>query len=128
MGNVRGNVYSRNLSANQSDYWDFSFHEMGLYDLPTFIDYIYDITGYEQIHYIGHGQGATAFLVMGSERPQYMEKIILMQALGPMAYFEHSKSPVLRAAGELSKTGGVSHENLLIYLLLYIVSLISYLS
>lgn len=44
MGNARGNTYSRHhVSISNSDkkYWDFSFHEMAIYDIPAEIDFIY---------------------------------------------------------------------------------------
>jgi len=51
MGNCRGNRYSRNhthLSVKKKDFWDFSFHEVGTYDLPTMIDYVIDKTEYKK--------------------------------------------------------------------------------
>jgi lysosomal acid lipase/cholesteryl ester hydrolase len=57
LGNNRGCIYSRghtNLTANDAAYFDFSFYEMGQYDLPATIDYIREITDQEKISYIGH--------------------------------------------------------------------------
>lgn len=48
LGNARGNTYSRrhvSMSNSDSRYWDFSWHEMAVYDIPAEIDYIYDIKG-----------------------------------------------------------------------------------
>lgn len=59
MCNARGNRYSKNHTSLNSDYmefWDFTFHEMGKYDLPANIDYILAKTGYDQLHYVGHSQ------------------------------------------------------------------------
>lgn len=59
MGNARGNRYSKNhtkLAKNSQDYWDFTFHEMGKYDLPAVIDFILAKSKFEQLHYIGHSQ------------------------------------------------------------------------
>lgn len=45
--NVRGNKYScyhRTLSNTSFEYWNFSFHEMGYYDLPTALESIQDTT------------------------------------------------------------------------------------
>ncbi|XP_037960134.1 lipase 1-like [Teleopsis dalmanni] len=98
MTNVRGNSYSRNhtkYSTDHAKFWDFSFHEMGKYDLPASIDHILRTTDFERIHYIGHSQGTTIFWVMCSERPEYSEKILLMQGLAPVAFVKHSKSPVV---------------------------------
>lgn len=57
-----------------------------MYDLPATIDYILAETNFSKLHYIGHSQGVTAFLVMTSERPEYNEKILLMTALAPAVY------------------------------------------
>lgn len=99
MLNTRGNIYSKthkepNIKA--SAYWSFSFHEIGIYDLPNSIDQILSITKQQQVQYIGHSQGSTAFFVMCSELPHYNDKVILMQALSPTVYMKNSLSPVLR--------------------------------
>ncbi|EDW03608.1 GH10414 [Drosophila grimshawi] len=95
MLNVRGNRYSRrhiNYKPRQRQFWDFSFHEIGIYDLPATIDYILNRSGgYRNLHYVGHSQGTTSFFVMGSERPAYMKKIKLFQGLAPVAYFAYMK-------------------------------------
>lgn len=99
MPNVRGNTYSRNhtkYSTKHAKFWDYTFHEMGKYDLPASIDYVLEQTEHDQLHYIGHSQGTMTFWIMCSEHPEYSEKIILMQALAPVAYIKHSKSPVVQ--------------------------------
>ncbi|XP_068151392.1 lipase 3 [Drosophila tropicalis] len=99
MGNSRGNRYSKNHTSLNSDYqefWDFTFHEMGKYDLPANIDYILSKTGYEQLHYIGHSQGTAIFWVLCSEQPAYTQKILSMHALAPIAYIHDMKSPLFR--------------------------------
>lgn len=99
MGNSRGNRYSKNHTSLNSDYqefWDFTFHEMGKYDLPANIDYILSKTGYEQLHYIGHSQGTAIFWVLCSEQPAYSQKITSMHALAPIAYIHDMKSPLFR--------------------------------
>lgn len=98
MGNVRGNSYGRRHkihNTDQEEFWDFSFHEMGIYDVPNTIDYILNQTDFPRLHYVGHSQGTMVFWVMGSERPEYMAKIISMQALAPIAYFNDVKSPLI---------------------------------
>ncbi|KAH8282128.1 hypothetical protein KR054_005722, partial [Drosophila jambulina] len=97
--NTRGNRYSRKhkrYHRYQPQFWDFSFHELGMYDLPAAIDYVLARSkGYQQLHYVGHSQGTTSFFVMGSERPAYMQKIKSMQALAPVAYWDHIDSPIV---------------------------------
>lgn len=67
----------------------FSWHEMGIYDLPAMIDYILKQTGQKQLFYIGFSQGTTQFFVLMSLRPEYNKKIKLMSALAPVAYTGH---------------------------------------
>ncbi|XP_030383308.1 lipase 3-like isoform X2 [Scaptodrosophila lebanonensis] len=98
MANVRGNTYSRHhkkYSTSHGKFWDFTFHEMGKYDIPATIDYVLSTTNVTKLHYIGHSQGTVVFWIMGSERPEYMDKIILMQALAPVAFLKHCESPVV---------------------------------
>ncbi|EFN80677.1 lipase 3 [Harpegnathos saltator] len=92
LGNIRGSTNSKNhteLSVQSAKFWDFSWHEIGIYDTPAMIDYILDYTGQKQLFYIGFSQGTTQFWVLMSLRPEYNEKIKLMSALAPVAYMGH---------------------------------------
>ncbi|CAL8134298.1 unnamed protein product [Orchesella dallaii] len=92
--NSRGNSYSSDhLHFNEKDweYWDFSFHEMGTLDVPAWIDYILNVTGHSDLHYVGHSMGSTAFFIGMSERPEYNEKIDKMFALAPALYITESR-------------------------------------
>lgn len=99
LGNARGNKHSRrhtHLRPLDSKFWDFTWHEIGLYDLPAMIDYAFEKSGSTTLKYIGHSQGTTSFFVMASERPEYNEKISLMVALSPVAFMSHVRSPIIR--------------------------------
>lgn len=113
LGNARGNRYSKKHItldpygdiANRTEYWNFSWHEIGQIDLPTMIDYVLANTRFNRLHYIGHSQGTTAFFVMASERPEYNNKILLMQALAPIAYMKNLHSHLARLlAGSIEKS------------------------
>lgn len=100
MGNVRGNTHSRahaHLNPASRAFWDFSWHQIGQFDLPAMIDYALASTGQSALHYIGHSQGTTSFFVMGSERPEYNAKIRSMHALAPVAFMSNLVSPFIRA-------------------------------
>ncbi|XP_049877244.1 lipase 3-like [Pectinophora gossypiella] len=99
MGNARGNKHSRHhidLVPSQAQFWKFSWHEIGYYDLPAMIDYILNVTGKTTLKYVGHSQGTTIFFVMASEKPEYNAKVDIMVALSPVAFMSHTKSPVVR--------------------------------
>lgn len=98
MANVRGNTYGRNhttLDPKHAKFWEFTFHEMGIHDIPRTIDYVLAATNITKLHYIGHSQGTTCFWIMCSLLPEYNEKIISMQAMAPAAFLEDCKSPVI---------------------------------
>lgn len=105
MGNARGNRYGRRHTkydphgsrSDRKKFWSFSWHEVGVHDLPTMIDYVLQSTSFSKVQYVGHSQGTTAFFVMCSELPDYNDKIILANALAPVAFMSHIISPVLRA-------------------------------
>jgi len=99
MLNTRGNKYSREQTGPRKKprkYWNFSFHEIGKYDVPATIDVILKRTNEPKLQYIGHSQGSTVFFVMCSEKPKYANKVQLMQALSPTVYLQENRSPVLK--------------------------------
>uniref|UniRef100_A0A182LZN3 Lipase n=1 Tax=Anopheles culicifacies TaxID=139723 RepID=A0A182LZN3_9DIPT len=99
LADMRGNRYSQRhtrLNSSSPEYWDFTWHEMGYYDLPAVIDYILQLTGARQLDYIGHSQGTTVFFVMASSRPEYNEKIAHMYALSPAVCLKRVRSPPVR--------------------------------
>ncbi|XP_018563457.1 lipase 1-like [Anoplophora glabripennis] len=100
LSNTRGNWHSRKhktLNPDQDQqYWQFSFNEIGIYDLPATIDYILNKTDSNQLHYVGLSQGASAFFAMCSERPEYNKRITVMAALAPVAILKHFRNPFIR--------------------------------
>lgn len=100
MGNARGNVYSRNHTVFTPDadtqFWNFTWHEIGIYDLPACIDYILEETNKTKLYYVGFSQGTTAMYVLLSMKPEYNEKIKAYAHLAPAAFMGHVKSPMFR--------------------------------
>jgi len=97
LGNARGNTYSRShctMDPSDLKFWDFSFDQIGEFDLPAMIDKVIDATGAEKIHYGGHSMGTTSFMVMANKKPEYQEKIILANLLAPIAFVDHMISPL----------------------------------
>lgn len=96
VGNQRGNYYSRKHRTlnpdTDSKFWHFSVDEIGLYDIPTTIDYVLEKTGAEKLNYIGYSQGSGTYFIMCSERPDYCDKANVLIALAPAARQTHTKS------------------------------------
>lgn len=100
---ARGTSYSmkhRTLSSNDPKFWDFSWHEIGVHDIPSAIDYILGWSGQDKMHFVGHSQGPAAFLVMLSTKPEYNDKVMSAYLLGP-AVFVHNTYREMRGATNL---------------------------
>lgn len=108
--NSRGNMYGCNhtvlnpfgSSKDRHKFWSFSFHEMGVFDLPAVIDYILIQTNVSKLQYIGHSQGTAIFFVLASIKPEYNQKIQVMHALAPVAFMSHVISPPIRVIAPFS--------------------------
>lgn len=96
-GNARGSRYSmkhKNFSSDSREFWTFSWHEIGYYDLPAMIDYVLRESKSPELFYAGHSQGTTSLLVLLSTRPEYNKKITEAHLMAPSAF--RKKLPRLR--------------------------------
>lgn len=105
LGNARGNRYSRkHLTLNPSDseekfaFFDFTWEEIAKYDVSAMIDYVLQKTGREKLHYIGHSQGGTVFLVLNSLLPEYNAKIASAHLLAGVGYQKYFPNRILSVA------------------------------
>lgn len=91
IGNFRGSSSSRkhkNLSDYSSEYWNFSFHEYGIYDVPTQVEYVYNITN-QKIIYIGYSMGTTSMFIYGTTSPDIAAKHVqLFINLAPAVFMD----------------------------------------
>ena len=98
--NYRGNRYSRQHVSRDPDkgpqFWQWSMHEIALYDLTATVDYIVEQTGHQRLFYTGHSMGTMIFWILLSERPEYNDRFHCMQALAPVAFLGHMPSAILR--------------------------------
>jgi len=107
VGNTRGNTYSlgqkqTNSSNASSAYWDFSWQEISLYDLPAAFEYIYGATQ-KQITYIGHSQGTSImFAALCRHDPVVLKYLKHYIALAPVVYVDNVGSPVVKLIGSSS--------------------------
>ncbi|EAT34383.1 AAEL013361-PA [Aedes aegypti] len=104
LANGRGNTFSRShrsMNPSQKQFWDFSFHEVATLDLPAMIEYVLNATGRSKVHYVGHSQGGTNFLVMASMRPDVNEKIASAHLSSPVAFWSRNTTPMSYLYDEL---------------------------
>ncbi|KAJ4436515.1 hypothetical protein ANN_16546 [Periplaneta americana] len=107
LGNTRGNVYSKrhlHLSPNDKEFWNYSWHEMGVYDVPAMVDHALNVSRQRSLYYIGHSMGGTDFYVYASTYPAYNSKIRLMVGLAPASYSYNTSNPLFRISS-FSKVG-----------------------
>lgn len=110
LGNTRGNTWSRNHENHSPDgkeFWNFSFHELAIYDIPPMIEFALKKAGTTKLHLIGHSQGSTAIVAMLSELPAYNEKVQSAFLLAPAMYVSHP-SPLVEFFAINSKPLSVS--------------------
>lgn len=98
--NYRGNRYSRkHVSLNPNagpKFWQYSMHEIAVFDLRATVDHIVNTTGHERLYYSGHSMGTMIFWVLLSEQPQYNDRFHYMQALAPVAFLGNLRSALLK--------------------------------
>ena len=107
IGNNRGNIYSRyhtriSPESDARNFYDYSFYEMGKYDVPAMVDGILEITHEKQLTYAGYDLGATQmFTALAYNFNSIQYKIWHFVALAPVVNLDHATDKFYRA---LSKT------------------------
>ena len=100
ISNSRGNKYSRShvsLNPSSKEFWDYSFQEMGKYDIQANIEFILQQTGKSKLTYIGHSQGTTQmFAALSSESSDFINsKVDKFIALAPVVLLRTVSSVVI---------------------------------
>ncbi|XP_063357721.1 lipase 1-like [Cydia amplana] len=92
LANVRGNKYGRrhlyleSETDERTQFFDFSYDEIGFYDIAVIVDYILNDTRKEKVHYISHSLGGTAFLILNSIKPDFNDKFETAHLMAPIGY------------------------------------------
>lgn len=92
MLNCRGSKYSmrhRSIDPSTFQFWQFSFHEIGIFDYPAAIDYMIALTEKPSVYFIGHNQATSAMLALLSTRPDYSAKLLHLHFLAPIAWMDY---------------------------------------
>ena len=107
IANSRGNKYCKmheKLDIKSYEFWQFSFHDMGIYDIPAVINYINSVNkSGEKIIYIGHSQGTSMmFSGLTHKFDFYKKNIKLFVALAPVARIANIGSKLLNILANIS--------------------------
>jgi pimeloyl-ACP methyl ester carboxylesterase len=99
-GNIRSLEHTDPLGHNWADigsaFWDFSWDDMGLLDLPAVLNHIRRETGYEKVKYVCHSQGCTMLLALLCEQPQFVnEHVEQVVFFAPAIYIRYYTSPIV---------------------------------
>ncbi|XP_074030554.1 gastric triacylglycerol lipase-like [Leptinotarsa decemlineata] len=99
--NFRGTRYSkksRQFSDSDRQFWYFSFHEMGIYDLRSTLKLVFFLTKQKAI-IISYSMGTTATLVYTSSYPfEAQNRLLGVILLAPVSTFVNSLSLLIMGA------------------------------
>lgn len=98
LANTRGSDFGlthKTLDINTDEFWNFTFHEIGVFDLRAHIDFVLNATSARKLFFVTHCQGAAAFAALLSEHPDYSEKVMQAHLFAPTIFFSHFDHPVL---------------------------------
>ncbi|XP_060532070.1 lipase member J-like isoform X2 [Cylas formicarius] len=100
MVSFRGTAYSKghvSLSPTDHKYWQFTFHQMGIYDVKSTLDLVHNTTNKKAI-YIGYSMGTTNSYVYCSMLPDHCKQRLLgVISYAPVGYLLDAKGvlPIL---------------------------------
>uniref|UniRef100_A0A8C6ZYQ7 Lysosomal acid lipase/cholesteryl ester hydrolase-like n=1 Tax=Nothoprocta perdicaria TaxID=30464 RepID=A0A8C6ZYQ7_NOTPE len=99
IGNSRGNTWSlkhKTLKPCQKEFWQFSFDEMGKYDVPAELYFAMNKTGQKNIYYIGHSEGTAAGFIAFSTYHELAQRVKVFFALSPVTTYNRKFPAVKR--------------------------------
>ncbi|KAJ6653584.1 hypothetical protein lerEdw1_009082 [Lerista edwardsae] len=106
LGNSRGNTWSvhhKTLKSSEQKFWEFSFHEMGYYDVPAVLYFILNKTEQPQLYYVGHSQGSAIGFIAFSSWPKLAQKIKVFFCMGPVTTLTYATTPPIKILSYMPK-------------------------
>ncbi|KAI9913862.1 hypothetical protein PsorP6_005544 [Peronosclerospora sorghi] len=104
LGNNRGTTWSREhlvYTTKDAAFWNFTWEDMGKYDLPAEITYVLNTTRRSMLSYVGHSEGTTQAFVAFSLDQTLAKKVSYYAALAPVAWTGHLTARIFRAMATL---------------------------
>lgn len=95
LGNNRGTIYCRtNIHYDPvTDYmkfFDYSFYELGKYDVPAQINYVLGQTGLQKLSYIGHSMGTSQMFSQLADSSELNSKLDIFIACAPIVNLKNT--------------------------------------
>ncbi|KAF0901085.1 hypothetical protein E2562_037651 [Oryza meyeriana var. granulata] len=95
IANNRGTRWSRrhvSLDPSTRSYWNWSWDDIVVNDMPAIVDYVCSHTG-QKPHYVGHSMGTLVALAAFSEG-RMVDRLKSAALLSPVAYLSHITTPI----------------------------------
>ena len=84
------------MSTEDDLYFDYSFYDMGKYDLPAMLNEIRSATGYEKVSIFAVSQGTTStFSALSENYDDVRGKINFLAAFAPVVQLRNTKNSYL---------------------------------
>ncbi|XP_063702654.1 gastric triacylglycerol lipase-like [Culicoides brevitarsis] len=74
----------RFLKASNIDFWNYTAHELAIFDIRNSVDYILEKTKKEKINYLGISQGSSSLMMLLATKPEYNGKISAAYLVSPI--------------------------------------------
>jgi lysosomal acid lipase/cholesteryl ester hydrolase len=127
VANVRGTRWSHGHIAltkheqqkkntkKEKNYWDWSWDELAMYDLPAMLEFVYKTTG-SKVFYVAHSQGTIMGMAAFSQT-KVNSMVAAAALLSPITYLDHITSNFIKYAADhyvdrMVKTMGMRQFNL----------------
>ncbi|KAG2513532.1 hypothetical protein BBO99_00008691 [Phytophthora kernoviae] len=104
LANNRGNTWSRehlDYTDDDDEFWDFSWEDMGKYDLPAEIEYVLNTTEQLTLSFVGHSEGNMQAFARFSTDQKLAQKVSYFAALAPVAWTGHLATKVFNGMAKL---------------------------
>ncbi|XP_055527843.1 lipase 3-like [Wyeomyia smithii] len=93
LANTRSSLNSHQhlkLCTCSKEFWDYSWHELGYYDLAASIDRVLEETNRPRLRLVAFSEGGAMAMVLLSSRPAYNDKLIGLDAMAPGTFVSNT--------------------------------------